>query len=172
MQKNEYDVDLKTAIDVFNIGMMRDYSDVLPMPKEGLILNIGAGNKLITGTIVLDYPEWDAETMAIPFADNSVDGIHCYHFLEHISNVREVIGEMCRVLKPGGVANIVVPYALSPSHMGDLDHKQNFAEKSFPRLFDSTYYAKDKLSGMSISFNMIMGDCYQNLCLVVQLVKD
>ena len=160
-----------TLLQLFNAGMMREYPEILPMPN-GVVLNIGAGNKHFDGAIPLDWPNWDAETMGIPYADNSVDGIHCYHFLEHINNVREVIAEMIRVTRPGGVINIVVPYALSPSHMGDLDHKQNFAEKSFPRLFDSTYYNKGKLANTArIQANMIMGDCYQNLCLVVQLVK-
>ena len=163
---------MKTLIDLFNIGMMRSYQDTMPMP-DGLVLNIGAGNKSIHGSIPLDWPEWDAETMAIPYETNSVDGIHCYHFLEHIKNVREVICEMIRVTRPGGVINIVVPYALSPSHLGDLDHKQNFAEKSFPRLFDTSYYEKGKLKApVHIQTNMIMGDCYQNLCLVVQLIKE
>ena len=62
---------MKTLIDIFNLGMMRNYAEVLP-DREGLILNLGAGKKLIPNSTPLDYPDWDAETDAIPFPDSSV----------------------------------------------------------------------------------------------------
>ena len=87
MNKTTYSGKLDTLLDIFNLGMMRKYPEALNCaPREGSIqLNIGAGHKLIESTTVLDWPEWDAETQRIPYDDDSVDVIHCYHFLEHIN---------------------------------------------------------------------------------------
>lgn len=168
-----YSGNINSLLGLFNLGMMRMHDEVIPCaPNPATVqLNIGAGHKLIEGTAVLDYPYWDAETQRIPYADDSVDVIHCYHFLEHINNVVGVIREMRRVLKPRGVINIVVPYWTSLMQHQDLDHKHSFTEKTFPHLFNSTYYVKGKVEPMYIHMNMIMGDCNANLCLVVQLSK-
>lgn len=173
IKQNTYSGNLNTLLDIFNLGMMRDYKEAIPCaPREGSVqLNIGAGHKLIEGTNVLDWPEWNAETDRIPYHDDSVDIIHCYHFLEHIDNVVGVISEMRRVLKPGGVINIMVPYWTSLMRHQDLDHKHSFTEKTFPHLFNNRYYNKGKVDPMYIHLNMIIGDCNDNLCLVVQLSK-
>lgn len=173
MEKRTYPGKLNSLLEIFNLGMMRQYPEPLRVePREGsLQLNIGAGHKLIEGTTVLDWPEWNAETDRIPYADDSVDVIHCYHFLEHIDNVVGVIREMRRVIKVGGVINIVVPYWTSLMQHQDLDHKHSFTEKTFPHLFNNSYYNKGKVEPMFITCNMIMGDCNDNLCLVVQLTK-
>ena len=160
-----------TLIDLFNLGMMRTYSDIIPDKKSGLILNLGPGNKTINGTIPLEYPEWNAETDAIPHPDNSVEQIHAYHFLEHIHNVVGVISECQRVLVPGGHINIVVPYYNSQMAIQDLDHKHFFCERTWNHLFRNDYYEKDKLKSMKIHLNLIMGDSERTLALITQLVK-
>lgn len=163
---------MNTLLDLFNVGMMRSYSDIKTMPK-GLVLNLGAGKKLIEGSFPLDYPEWDAEIDVIPFEDNSVDGIHCYHMLEHIDGKRIpfAINEMQRVLKVGGVVNIVVPHGMSHMQMSELDHRTFFTEKSFKKLFSTEYFTKNKIKPMQINMNLIMADEYNNLALIVQLEK-
>lgn len=161
---------MNSLTELFNIGMMRNYKEILPS-VNGLVLNLGAGKKLIEGSTPIDYPEWDAESMAIPYEDNSVDMIHCYHFLEHIKNVPFVMSEIERVLKPGAHINIVVPYYKSAMQWQDLDHKTAYTEKTFSHLFNSEYYSKGKCKPMEIATNFIMGDCEANLCLVTQLRK-
>ena len=161
---------LNSLVDLFNLGMMRDYNEIIP-DKQGIVLNIGAGEKLIDGSIPLDYPEYDAESDRIPWANETVDMIHCYHMMEHINDVPFFIQEVRRVLKPGGHMNIVVPYYNSNLQAQDLDHKTAFNERSFERLFETTYYFKGKVDAMEIATNFIMGDCEANLCLIVQLRK-
>lgn len=57
----------------------------LKLFKNGIILNVGAGNKNIRDSIPLDYPEWNADKDKIPYADESIVGIHCYHFLSMLN---------------------------------------------------------------------------------------
>lgn len=49
----------------------------------------------------IDYREGRGE--ALPFADGSFDIVACCDVLEHVDDLRLVIGECARVLKPGGV---------------------------------------------------------------------
>ncbi len=45
------------------------------------------------------------------FADNSFDWVIANHILEHIPDDKKAMGEICRVLKPGGSAFLQVPYS-------------------------------------------------------------
>ena len=45
----------------------------------------------------------EADARAIPLPDNSYDVIISMDFLEHVTEVQEVIGEISRLLKPGGL---------------------------------------------------------------------
>jgi len=161
---------VKTLIELFNLGMIRNYPDIIP-DKDGIVLNLGPGEKHIDGAIELEWPEWDAECQAIPHDDNSVDMIHCYHFLEHIGNTHFIMSEIERVLKPGGHVNIVVPYYNSQLMSHDPDHKTPFCETTWKNIFCTARYVKNKVKPLHIHFNMIMGDCEKNLVLITQLVK-
>jgi len=46
---------------------------------------------------------------ALSFPDNAFDVIICIHVFEHIDNDKRAMQEVCRVLKPGGVALLDVP---------------------------------------------------------------
>src|SRR3990167_6147238 len=98
-----------------------------------LCLNIGAGFQRIEGFTNIDLVQCidnegntytdvlcDVEKERLPFADNSVDEIACYEFLEHIGHGRNnpdgldalifVMNEMWRVLKPEGVLKGKCPH--------------------------------------------------------------
>jgi SAM-dependent methyltransferase len=45
----------------------------------------------------------------IDLADNSVDRVVCFEALHHVPNPGEILSELCRVLKPGGVAGFAEP---------------------------------------------------------------
>ncbi len=46
----------------------------------------------------------------IPFDDNTYDVVFCNHVLEHVTDDQKCMSELCRVLKPGGLAIMQVPY--------------------------------------------------------------
>ncbi|HLK57915.1 MAG TPA: methyltransferase domain-containing protein [Chthonomonadaceae bacterium] len=50
----------------------------------------------------LHFIRGDAHTL--PFPDNHFDVVYCRYVLEHVRNPQQVLGEMRRVLKPGGRA--------------------------------------------------------------------
>jgi SAM-dependent methyltransferase len=95
----------------------------------GRLLDLGCGNKpyrpfLSEGVeyIGLDYPptqtscdlkvlpEIHGDARTLPFADRSFDGVLCSQMLEHVDRPETVVQEMGRVLKPGGVGLISVPF--------------------------------------------------------------
>lgn len=52
-----------------------------------------------------------ADMRDLPFPDESVDRIQCWHTLEHVNEQggRDAVAEFARVLRPGGVLDIRVP---------------------------------------------------------------
>ncbi len=79
----------------------------------------------------------DIGTAKLPWKDNSVDEIHCAHFLEHLTNLNErwerthFFNEMYRVLKKGGKATLIFPHWCSNRYYGDPTHKEPFSEMGF-----------------------------------------
>ena len=57
----------------------------------------------------IDFLQGDAT--CLPFPDNHFDHVICSEVLEHIPNFIAVIGELNRVLKPGGNLCVSVPRA-------------------------------------------------------------
>lgn len=156
---------------LFMMGMKRPLGEIF-FPS-GVVLNLGAGNKLIIpGTIPMDYPEWDADTMPLPFEDETVDGVYAFHFLEHLQNPVNMLREIQRVLRPGGVLTIVVPFGSCSMALHDLDHKHFFNEDTWKTLFDQTYYDKNHEGWkFNVTFNLIAGIVERNLALFTQMVR-
>lgn len=87
--------------------------------KKSRSLEIGPGEERIAGFETLnivggfnvDYVYDAAKKM--PFKDNTFEIIYASHILEHVAwyQVRQVLGEWVRILKPNGVIEIWVPDA-------------------------------------------------------------
>lgn len=58
-----------------------------------------------------DIQTADAENL--PFADNSFDIVYSWGVLHHSPNTQKAIGEVLRVLKPGGIAKIMIYHTYS-----------------------------------------------------------
>ncbi len=157
---------------MFHIGMDRPTNIILQDAQRGIRLNIGAGSKVIDGTISLDFPAFDFDAMNIPYGDSEVTQIHAYHFLEHLKDPVRMLQEFQRVLMVGGHVNIVVPHYAAQIACEDLDHKKFFTIDTWKTLFNNQYYNKNRVEwNFRIHFNMIMGIAERNLCIFTQLVK-
>ena len=80
-------------------------------------LEIGSGAKKREGWLTLDMcrgPDifWDL-TAGMPFSDNSFEQVYCSHVLEHFefSDLKRLLKDVYRILKPGGKFLISVPNA-------------------------------------------------------------
>jgi ubiquinone/menaquinone biosynthesis C-methylase UbiE len=175
--KIEVDAQFMTSIqDLFKIGMSREIPELLdndnPRAKQ---INVGAGTyKILYGAEPIDFPKWDARNMEMPYENESVDVIHCYHFLEHMDGETavKVLKEFERILEVGGHANIVVPYYNSHLQAKCLDHKSMWNESTWDNLFNQ--YSYDNGSGewkLKVHTTFIMGVEEKNLALLTQLVK-
>ncbi len=60
-----------------------------------------------------------------PWEDGEVAEAHCQHFFEHLtgSERMDFMGELWRVLVPGGTATIITPYAWSWRAVADPTHQ-------------------------------------------------
>jgi len=86
--------------------------------KDKIILNLGSGIRRIRNDVInIDFYPYDsvdliADITRLPIKDNSADVVICEFVLEHVKNPKAVIDEVHRVLKPGGLVYIVVPFVL------------------------------------------------------------
>lgn len=157
-------------------AMKRTLPRILPMPDPkisgNIVLNLGPGNTQIPGTRPLDLPYWNADTMPIPEEDGTVDGIHAYHFLEHVADPITMLREIQRVLRVGGVCQLVVPYYTSQNWAQDLTHRSSWCETTWQNLFRNDFYSTRR-EGWRLheGFNLIVGQTERNLVLLTQLVK-
>lgn len=97
--------------------------------SQGLLLNLGAGFRAsppgFRGVDRECYPGVDvqADLTALPFRDDTVDGLLCEMVLEHVPDAEAAIREFHRVLRPGGHAFIAVPF-LWPYHASPHDYRR------------------------------------------------
>ena len=97
---------------------------------SGRILDVGCGNspfRPLLNAATTEYQGIDVQAAAsfgyrntdtvyydghvIPFTDQSFDAFLCTEVLEHIAEPTEMIGEIHRVLKPGGFGIITIPWS-------------------------------------------------------------
>lgn len=99
-----------------------------------LKLDLGCGPNKKAGFLGVDqhpFPGVDYVTslgdraIKWPFADSSVEEVHCSHFLEHLDQSERAyfMNELYRVLIPGGRALLITPHWCSNRAYGDITHK-------------------------------------------------
>jgi len=94
--------------------------------KDGVVVSLGSGvhryGQQVVNVDVFPYTSVDviADAAALPFASASVDGVLCEFLLEHVPDPSQIMTEIHRILKPGGLAYIAVPF-LFPFHASPND---------------------------------------------------
>lgn len=104
-------------------------------------LEIGGGTLVQPGWVNLDprngVGEWRREAQDTPWpaAADSVDAIRASHVMEHIPAGQpriDVMNEAHRVLKPGAVFEVIVPFMTGTWHaIADPTHLSLWCEESF-----------------------------------------
>ncbi len=70
----------------------------------------------------------------IPFPDNYFSGVFCCWLFEHLSDLDRAMGEVRRVLKPGGKVLVIVPSARLRQFWDDYTHIRPFTHTSLRQL--------------------------------------
>jgi len=98
-------------------------------------LNIGAG-ETTWGDIRLDVNRTDQVSLlgdmhSLPLDDDVCSEVLVDNVLEHSPNTTEVLREIHRVLRPGGVTYVYVPYYTAHGAYADPTHRSFFSEGTF-----------------------------------------
>jgi ubiquinone/menaquinone biosynthesis C-methylase UbiE len=101
------------------------------IPKMFLKLDLGCGKTKKEGFHGVDVKKFDGvDTVfdlrkAWPWKNNSVQEVHCSHFIEHLTGTERVhfVNELYRVLIPDGKATIIAPHWASCRAYGDYTHQ-------------------------------------------------
>lgn len=99
----------------------------------GRVLNAGAGSRDISGLVdgelfnqdIKPGPGIDFESPLdqVPVDDRFFDVVLCNAVLEHVPNPDEVVAELGRVTRPGGLLYLCVPF-VQPEHLDPGDYQR------------------------------------------------
>lgn len=113
--------------------------------KSGeVIYNLGCGGQRYPGVIGVDRRGDQAADVVMdlsqtpwPIEANAADAVLAFHTLEHMGDLSAVMGEVYRVLKPGGHLIAEVPYFKHPGAYQDPTHIHFFTSRTFSYFCES-----------------------------------
>ena len=108
----------------------------MTIKSQKLKLDIACGKNTKDGFTGVDIWEGaeivaDLEKFPWPFADNSVNEIHCSHYIEHTPDLISFANELYRIMKVGAKAEIIAPYYSSIRAWQDPTHLRAISENTF-----------------------------------------
>jgi ubiquinone/menaquinone biosynthesis C-methylase UbiE len=113
-----------------------------PYATDKKILDVGSGgssygryfpNRLSIDIDPRRMPDIVGDAHNLPFQNESYDFVLCTEVIEHVKNPRQVVGEIARVLKPGGMVVLSTRF-LFPIHDAPHDYWR-FTEYGMRELF-------------------------------------
>ena len=132
---------------------------------QGLVLDIGAADGWLRSFlspsaryVAFDYPvtatglyrtrpDVFGDAASLPFTDSSLDAVACYEVLEHVRKPDAVMAEISRVLIPGGVAELSMPF-LYPVHDAPHDY-QRWTRHGWERSAESACLVIEKMQPLN-----------------------
>ena len=96
------------------------------VPPGSRIVDLGAGGRLIApGVFCVDFIPFAhtrlvADVQRLPVRDGSVDAVFATGLLEHVDNDQALLAEITRILRPGGLVHIEIPF-LQQYHQDPID---------------------------------------------------
>uniref|UniRef100_UPI0040489A18 class I SAM-dependent methyltransferase n=1 Tax=Polynucleobacter sp. TaxID=2029855 RepID=UPI0040489A18 len=114
-------------------------------------INLGAGNDIRSGYVNHDMVGLegidvvhDLNSYPWPWPSNSATELVIRDVLEHLDELIPALEEVHRILIPGGVAHVKVPYWNGWSRHADPTHKRGFHELTFHFFDPNSVYCKDR----------------------------
>ncbi|MFH1060372.1 MAG: class I SAM-dependent methyltransferase [Pseudomonadota bacterium] len=92
------------------------------------ILDLGCGRSKAPNAVGVDlFPHPGVDLIAdlnqpLPLADNSFDLVLLRHAVEHVRDLAALLGQVHRVLRPGGVVHILTPHFSAAASWTDPSH--------------------------------------------------
>ncbi len=106
--------------------LFKEYPRLLHIAPEVCIMRHlkphfkGHPGRYITADLESPLADLHFDVQQIPLANASVDAVMCNHLMEHVADDRKALGELYRVMKPGGWGIILSPV--------DLDYEQTYED--------------------------------------------
>jgi SAM-dependent methyltransferase len=102
----------------------------LPSPSENIVVNLGAGTAILDPEIInvdfVSFPHVDILadfSSDLPIREKSVDAAISISVLEHLSDPKKATHQAAKILRPGGIFYVVVPF-LYPDHGAPNDYSR------------------------------------------------
>lgn len=96
------------------------------------------------------------------FSDNQFDFIICNHVLEHIEDDLRAMKELYRIMKPGGIGILQVPYAPALEHTIEglpsptpADRLRLYGQEDHVRIYGTDYFERLKSVGFEVDQFML-----------------
>lgn len=94
----------------------------------------------------------------IQYPNNTFDVIFCNHVLEHVTNDQQCMRELCRVLKPGGLAIMQVPHYPAigptiedPTITDPQERERLFGQYDHVRKYGNDYNTRLQQAGFTVT---------------------
>ena len=136
--------------------------------QEQLILDLGCGKNKQKDAFGVEGVDlvWDLNNFPYPWENNSVNRIYCHQVIEHFNCeiYFNILREIHRILKPGGIFSLRVPHAYCIGSIQDPTHKSFFTIRSidyFSNTHPVSYYKATDFK-FKIVKNFLDINCFYN----------
>lgn len=99
----------------------------------------------LTADLISPWADIKMDVQNIPFPDSSFDVVICNHVLEHVDDDKKAMGELLRVMKPGGFGIFQVPldYSIEVTLEDKSINTPELREKHYKQRDHLRLYGKD-----------------------------
>lgn len=137
--------------------------------KGPVLLDLGCGDNKREGFKGVDKFKTpsvdvihDLNKYPYPFESDSVDEIHCSHFIEHVEDIVKFMNECHRILKKAGQMMVIAPYYSSMRAWQDPTHIRAISDATF-LYYNAEWRKTNKLDhylGITADFEFRVGYAY------------